>query len=148
MLELFSWTLCFITSEKGAESSKIMNLFIHATLVTRDDDRWYFPGLCGVSENTMCHSRQLLRPLSLMFPYSQWVMIVLRRSLYGVVSDGRVLGLSVPLPPAVLTGFPQGASISLEAGFGRIVFLSAVFVVFHSGYQSTLIPVPPSIRPL
>ena len=56
---------------------------------------------------------------------------MLRRSLYGVFSDGRVLGLFVPLPPAVLTGFPQGANISLEAGFGRIVFLSAVFVVFH-----------------
>ena len=65
---------------------------------------------------------------------------------YGVVSDGRVLCLFVPLPPAVLTGFPQGASISSEAGFCRIVFLSAVFVVFHSRYQSTLIPVPPSIR--
>ena len=90
---------------------------------------------------------RLPRPLSLMFPYSRRVMIVLRRSLYGVVSDGRVLGLFVPLPPAVLTGFPQGANISLEAGFGRIVFLSAVFVVFHSRYQSTLIPVPPSIRP-
>ena len=86
-------------------------------------------------------------PLSLMFPYSRRVMIVLRRSRYGVVSDGRVLGIFVPLPPAVLTGFPQGANISLEAGFGRIVFLSAVFVVFHSRYQSTLIPVPPSIRP-
>ena len=82
-----------------------------------------------------------------MFTYSRKVMIVLRRSLYGVVSDGRVFGLFVPLPPAVLTGFPQGASISLEAGFGRNVFLSAVFVVFHSRYQSTLIPVPPSIRP-
>ena len=46
------------------------------------------------------------------------VMIVLRRSLYGVVSDGRVLGLSVPFPPAVLTGFPQGANISVEAVFG------------------------------
>ena len=67
--------------------------------------------------------------------------------LYGVVSDGRVFGLFVPLPPSLLTGFPQGASISLEAGFGRNVFLSAVFVMFHSGYQSTLIPVPPSIRP-
>ena len=87
------------------------------------------------------------RPLSLMFPYSRRVMIVLTRSLYGVVSEGRVLGVFVPLPPAVLTGFPQGSSISLEAGFGRIVFLSAVFVLFHSRYQSTLIPVPPSIRP-
>ena len=73
----------------------------------------------------------LLRPLSLMFPYSCRVMIVLRRSLYGVVSDGRVLDLFVPLPPAVLTGFPQGTNISLEAGFGRIAFLSAVFVLFH-----------------
>ena len=41
---------------------------------------------------------RLPRPLSLMFPYSRRVMIVLRRSLYGVVSDGRVLGLFVPLP--------------------------------------------------
>ena len=61
---------------------------------------------------------------------------MLRRSLYGVVSDGRVLGFFVRLPPAVLTGFPQGASISLEAGFGRIVFLSAVFVVFQSRYEA------------
>ena len=68
---------------------------------------------------------------------------MLRRSLYGVVSDGRVLGLLVPLLPAVSTGFPHGASISLEAGFGRIVFLSAVFVVFHSRYESTLISVHP-----
>ena len=45
------------------------------------------------------------------------VMIVLRRSLYGVVSDGLVLGLFVPLPPAVLSDFPQGTNISLEAGF-------------------------------
>ena len=94
------------------------------------------------------HFVRLPRPVSLNFPYSRRVKIVLRRSLYGVVSDGRVLGLFVPLLPAVLTGFPQGASISLEAGFGRIVFLkSAVFIVFHSRYQSTLIPVPPSIRP-
>ena len=74
----------------------------------------------------------LPRQLSLMFPYSRRVMIVLRRSLYGVVSDGRVLGLFVPLIPLVLIGFTQGANISLEAGFGRIVFLSAVFVVLHS----------------
>ena len=90
---------------------------------------------------------RLPRPLSLMFPYSRRVMIVLRGSLYGVVSEGRVFGLFVLLPPAVLTGFPQGASISLEAGFGRIVFFSALFVVFQSRYQRTFIPVPPSIRP-
>ena len=137
----------FITNEKGAESTKILNLFIHAPLLTRDDDRCYFPGLCGVSETTMGHSRQASATISLMFPYSRRVMIVLRWSLFGVVSDGRVLGFFVPLPPAVLSGFPQEANILLEAAVGRIVFVSAVFVVFHSRYQSTLIPVPPSVRP-
>ena len=103
--------------------------------------------VCVASQRPLWGSLiRLPRRLSLMFPYSRRVMIVLRRSLYGVVSDGRVLGLFVPLQPAVLTGFPQEASISLEAGFGRIVFLSAVFVVFHSRYQNTLIPLPPSIR--
>ena len=103
---------------------------------------------CVVSQRPLWGTHvRLPRPISLMFPYSRRVMIVLRRSLYGVVSDGRFMGLFVPLPPAVLTGFPQGANISLEAGFGRIVFLTAVFVLFHSRYQSTLIPVPPSIRP-
>ena len=88
---------------------------------------------CEVSQRPLWGTLvRSLRPLSIMFPYSRRVMIVLRRSLYGVVSDGRVSGLFVPLPPAVLTGFPQGANISLEAGFVRIVFLSAVFVVFHS----------------
>ena len=57
---------------------------------------------------------------------------MLGRSLYGVASDGRVLGLFVPLPPAVSTGFPLGANISLEVCFGRIVSLSVVFVVLHS----------------
>ena len=84
---------------------------------------------CVVSQRPLCGTLvRLRRPLSLIFPYSRRVMIVLRHSLYGVVSHGRVLGLFVPLPPAVLTGFPQGENISLEAGFGRIVFLSAVFV--------------------
>ena len=103
---------------------------------------------CVVSQRPLWGTLvRLPRLLSLRIPYSRREIIVLRRSLYAVVSDGRVLGLFIPLPPAVLTGFPQGARISLEVGFVRIVFLSAVFVVFHSRYQSTLIPVPPSIRP-
>ena len=75
------------------------------------------------------------------------LMIVLSRSLYGVVSDRHVFGLFVPLPPEVVIGFTQEANICLESGFGPIMFLSAVFVVFHPRNQSTLIPVPPSIRP-
>ena len=68
---------------------------------------------------------------------------MLRWCLHGVVSDGHVFGLLVPFPTAVLIGFPQGANISLEAAVGQILFLSAVRVVLHSRYQSTLIPVPP-----
>ena len=92
---------------------------------------------CVVSQRPLWGTLvRLPRTLYLMFPHSRRVMIVLKRSLSGVVSDGRVLGLFVPLPPAVLTVFPQGPSISLEEGFGRIVFLSAVFVLFHSRYLS------------
>ena len=73
---------------------------------------------------------------------------MLRRSLNCVVSDGYVFGLFVPLPPPVFIGFTQEANISFEAGFGQILFLSAVFVGFHSPYQSTLIRLPNSIRPM
>ena len=73
---------------------------------------------------------------------------MLRRSLYGVVSDGYVFGLFVPLPPAVLMGFTQEANIYLDADVGQIVFLSAVFLGFHSRYQITLISVPPSLGPM
>ena len=75
------------------------------------------------------------------------MMKVLRRSLYGAVSDGHIFGLFIPLPPAVMIGFTQEANILLEVAVVQIVFLSAVFVVFHSRYQNTMIPVPPSIRP-
>ena len=78
---------------------------------------------CVVSQRPLWGTLvRLPRPLSLMFPYSRWVMIVRRRSLYAVVSDGRVLGLFVPLPPAVLTGFPQEANIALEGGLAKFCF--------------------------
>ena len=85
---VFLYALLY-TNEKGAESSKILNLFIHAPLremmivdISLD---------CGVSETTMGHSRQASVTT---FPHVSLltkVMIVLRRSLYDVVSDGRVL---------------------------------------------------------
>ena len=57
---------------------------------------------CALSQRPLWGTLvRLPRPLSLMFPYSRRVMIVLRRSLYGVVSDGRVLGLFVSFPLAV-----------------------------------------------
>ena len=114
-VEVYSWTLCFITNEKGAESSKILKVFIHVPLLTRDDDRLYFPALVGYQRPLWGTLVRLPRPLSLMFLYSRRVTIVLRWSLYGVVSDGRVLGLFVPLPPAVLTGFPQEPTPNVES---------------------------------
>ena len=112
---MFSWTLCLITNEKGAGSSRILNLFIHAPLremmiidISLD---------CVVSQRPLWGTVvRRPRPLSLMFPSSRRAMIVLRRSLYGVVSDGRVLGLFVPLPPAVLQDYP-GSKHFVGSGF-------------------------------
>ena len=114
----------------------------------RDDVRWYFPGLCGVSERTMWHSGKASATAFLMFPYARRTMLVLRLSQYGVVSDGCVFGLFVPVPWPVLIGFTQEAKISLVVCFGQILFLSVLFVEFHSPNQGTLIPVPPSISPM
>ena len=78
---------------------------------------------CVVSQRLLVGTLvRLPPPISLMDPQSRRLLIVLRLALHDVVSDGRVLGLFVPLPPAVLTGFPQGASISLEAGFTKLSF--------------------------
>ena len=98
---------------------------------------------CVVSQRPLCGTLvRLPRPISLMLSSSRKVMIVLSRTPYAV-SDGHVYGHSVPLPTAVFIGLTQDSNISLETGFGQIVFLRAVFVGFHSRYQSTLIPVPP-----
>ena len=94
----------------------------------------------------MWHCLQVSETTFPMVPYSRRVMIVLRRSPYGVVSDGHVFGLFVPLPPADLIRFSKEANIPLMLAVGQIGFLSAVFVRFHSRNQSTLIPVPPSIK--
>ena len=78
---------------------------------------------CVVSQRPICGTLvRHPRPLSLMFPYSRSVMIVVRRSPYGVVSDRHVFGLFVPLPPAVLMGFTNEANIALEAGLAKFCF--------------------------
>ena len=56
---MLSWTLFFNTNKKGTESSKFLTFFIKTPLFKRDDVRCYFPGLCGVSETTLWHSRQV-----------------------------------------------------------------------------------------
>ena len=78
----------------------------------------------------------VLRTLSLLFPYSRRMMIVLRRSLYCFVSDGSVLGLYVPLPAPFLIGFTQEANISLEAGVGLIMFPVLCLPFFTHGTKA------------
>ena len=70
----------------------------------------------------MWHSRQASVNLSLMFPYSRRMMIVLRWPLHSVVSDRNVLGIFVPLSPAVLIGFTHEANNALEAGLAKVCF--------------------------
>ena len=49
------------------------------------------------------------------------MMIVLREPLQSLVSDRNVLGIFVPLPPAVLRGFTHEANIALEAGLAKFL---------------------------
>ena len=78
---------------------------------------------CVMSQRPLCGTLvKLPGTLSLMFPYSQRMMIVLRRPLHSVVSDRNVLGIFVPLPAAVLIGFTHEANIALEAGLAKFCF--------------------------
>ena len=78
---------------------------------------------CVVSQRPLCGTLfRLPWTLSLMFPYSRGMMIMLRRPLQSVVSDRNGLGISVPLPPAVLRGFTHEANIALEAGLAKFCF--------------------------
>ena len=78
---------------------------------------------CVVSQRPLCGTLvRLPGTLSLMFPYSLRVMIVLRRPLHSVVSDRNGLGIVVPLPLAILIGFTHEANIALEAGLAKSCF--------------------------
>ena len=121
-LELFSWTLFINTNKKGAESSNILNFFIYTPLFKWDDVHWYFPGF-ELSQRALCGTLvRLPWTLSLLFPYSRRMMIVLRRPLHSVVSDRKVLGIFVPSSPAVFIGFTHEANIALEAGLAKFCF--------------------------
>ena len=78
---------------------------------------------CVVSQRPFCGTLvRLSGTLSLMFPYSRRMMLVLRRPLHTVVSDRNVLGIFVPLPTAILIGFTHEANIALEAGLAKFCF--------------------------
>ena len=113
----------------------------------RDDVR-YFHGLCGVTVTTIWHtlhaSSTTFLHVSLFTKDDDRPKMVPVRCCF----CGHVFGLFVSLSPAVLIRYNHEANISLEAGYCQILFLGAVFVLFHSRYQSKLIPVPPFARPM
>ena len=76
------------------------------------------------------------RQLSLRFPYSRRVMIVLRRSLYGVVSDGHVYCLFVPLAPPVLIGITQEAKFGRNQVFAKFCFSVLCSSCFTQGTKA------------
>ena len=73
---------------------------------------------CVVSQRSLCGTlSRLPRPLSLMFPYSRRVMILLRWSLYGVVSDGRVLGNFRSIAACSFDMISPGSKHFVRSGF-------------------------------
>ena len=108
--------LCFITNEKGAESSKILNLFFHDPY-SREMMIVDISLDCVVSQRPLWGTLvRLPRPLSLMCPYSRKVMIVLRLSMYGFVSDGCVLGL-LSVPTSNFDRISPGSKHFFRCGF-------------------------------
>ena len=92
---------------------------------------------CVVSQRPLCGTLvRLPWTLSLKIPYSRRMMIVLRRPLHSVVSDRNVLGIFVPLPPAVLIGFTHEANIALEAGLAKFCFSVLSWSCFTHGNKA------------
>ena len=114
----------------------------------RDDVRWYFSGLCGVTETTMWHSRQ---GSATTFPHDS------------LLTKDDVTTKTVPVRccfwwtcfwpfHCICTSsydrIYTGSKYFDGYGFWTNFVFQSVFVMFHSRYQSTLIPLPPSIRPM
>ena len=114
--------LCFITNKKCTESSNILNIFIHDPLLMRDNVPWYFPGLCGVSDTTMWHSRHAslttFPNVSLFAKGDDSAKTVPAPFCFWRTSFWPFF----PRPKAVLIGFPREANISLEAAVGQMWF--------------------------
>ena len=96
---------------------KFNNLFIHAPFSF--EIMFVGPSLeCVVSQRSVFGTLiRLQQPLSLLFPYSQRMMIGLRRIRYSVVSYRYIHGLFLALQKPLLIRFSQEAKILLEAGF-------------------------------
>ena len=92
---------------------------------------------CVVSQRPLCGTLvRLPLTLSLMIPYSRRMMIVLRRPRHSVVSDRNVLGIFVPLSPAVFIGFTHEANIALEVVLAKFFFSVLCLSCFTHGNKA------------
>ena len=92
--------------------------------------------MCGVPDTTIWQSRQAFAntfpPVSLFTKGDDSAKMVRVLGFF----DGHVFGLFVPLPPPFLIGFTQEANISLEAGFGLIMFPVLCLPFFTHGTKA------------
>ena len=131
-LEVFSRTLFFNTNKKGAVSSNFLNFFIYTHLFMWDDIRWYFPGLCGLSETTMWHSPEASGNT---FPHDSLFMkdddsakTATAQCCFWQKCFRHFRSISTSSTDRI---YPW--SIHCIGGwFGQILFLSAVLIEFHS----------------
>ena len=141
---MISWTLCFITNEKCAEFRKSCT-FSFMLPYSREMMIVDISLDCVGSQRPLWGT--LVRhplPLSLMFPYTRRVMIVLRRSLFGVVSDGRVWAFLFHCRQQFCQDFPREQTFRWKRVLAELSFSVLCSSCFT---QSTLIPLPPPIRP-
>ena len=169
---LVSFPGLFTNVDLGSRVKRLMfagGVFLYALLYYQGEGHWILKNPETFHSWSLTHERWC----SLIFP---WIVCCLRdhyvahssRSVttfphVSLFTKGDDSAKTVPVQCCIwLTCFGPFRSIAtssfvrnypgrkhfLEAAVGRVVFLSAVFVVFHSPYQSTLIPVPPSIRPM
>ena len=118
--------------KEGCWVHKILDLFIHAPLFKRDDDRWYFPGFCGVSETTMCNSHQgsstTFPHVSLFTKDDDSCKRVPVRCCFWRTYFWHFHSIVTSRYDRIYPGIKQ----FFGSGFGQILFLSAVFFGFHS----------------
>ena len=100
-----------------------------------------------VSQRPLCGTLvNLPRPLSLMFPYSRRVMIVLRRSLCGVVSDV-VFGPFRSIAASSFDRISPGSKHFVGSVFWPNCLSQCCVRRVSRTEPKPMIPVPPSIRP-
>ena len=130
-LEVFSWTLLFNTNKKGAVSSNFLNFFIYTPLFKWDDFRWYYPGLCGVSETSMWHSLQASVNT---FPHDS---LFTKDDYSAKTGPAQYYFWQIwfrhfrSIATSSFDGIYPCSKHCIGGWFGQFLFLSAVLIVFH-----------------